>query len=155
MDQEPFQLVPVDKWSELQSVMLSNWPRGLPGYNALETQYRWQEKGLDYRFKVYSLFGDPNNGFVAVNDKVYSTNIINVKVCTYVWIGCLLMNLTKQTKRIWLKLCMQIAYSLDLQTSYFLQRQNNIRFLLKRMKPLGAASVNKCIFFCIVRINET
>lgn len=70
IDQDPLQPLPADRWSELMSVFLSDWPRSLPGYNTLETQLRYKEENCEYWIQVYSLFGDLSNGFIATNTKV-------------------------------------------------------------------------------------
>ncbi|XP_030030585.2 uncharacterized protein LOC115447581 [Manduca sexta] len=67
--QDPLQLLPVEKWSELQRVFKSDWPRGMPAYYTLETQKRWLEQGFYYGFKVYCPYGDLWNGMVGINEK--------------------------------------------------------------------------------------
>ncbi|XP_037295083.1 uncharacterized protein LOC115447582 [Manduca sexta] len=76
--QDPLQLLPVEKWSDLQRVFKSDWPRGMPAYYTLETQRRWLEQGFYYGFKVYCPYGDLWNGMVGVNEKegVYEIMIL-------------------------------------------------------------------------------
>ncbi|CAB3257063.1 unnamed protein product [Arctia plantaginis] len=69
MSQEPLELLPFEKWSELQTMFKADWPRGISGYTVLETQRVLIEKGGNYGFKVYCPFGDLRSGMVAVNVK--------------------------------------------------------------------------------------
>ncbi|XP_075981130.1 uncharacterized protein LOC142979827 [Anticarsia gemmatalis] len=68
-DQDPLHYLPRERWSELQSAFKSDWPRGVAGFTALDTQSRWVEPRIDYDFKVYCPFGDVTNGMVALNVK--------------------------------------------------------------------------------------
>lgn len=70
MSQEPLKLLPLEKWSDLEREFKADWPRGISGYTALETQRVLIENGYDYGFKVYCPFGDVRNGMVALNIKV-------------------------------------------------------------------------------------
>lgn len=70
MDQEPFVLLPIEKWIDLQAAFKNDWPRGISCYSILDTQKRWKEKGLDYDFQVYCPHGDVWNGMVAIIEKV-------------------------------------------------------------------------------------
>ncbi|KAJ8717134.1 hypothetical protein PYW08_005533 [Mythimna loreyi] len=76
MSQEPLQLLPPEKWGELQSAFKKDWPRGASGYAVLAMQKQWLDRGIDYEFKVYCPFGDVQNGMVAVNEKTGFYEII-------------------------------------------------------------------------------
>ncbi|XP_072942578.1 glycine N-acyltransferase-like protein 3 [Epargyreus clarus] len=69
MVEEPLQLLPVEKWSELEDVFKADWPRSISGFTVLEREKYMLQCGLDYGFKVYCPFGDVNNGMVAMNIK--------------------------------------------------------------------------------------
>ncbi|KAJ8717136.1 hypothetical protein PYW08_005535 [Mythimna loreyi] len=69
MSQEPLQIIPPEKWGELQSAFKKDWPRGAPAHSVLAMQKLWVNRGIDYEFKVYCPFGDVQNGMVAVNEK--------------------------------------------------------------------------------------
>ncbi|XP_034835430.1 uncharacterized protein [Maniola hyperantus] len=66
---EPLVFIPVDRWSELKSVLKSDWPRSILGLLTLEKQEFLLKSGIEYGFKVYCPFGDINNGMVALNIK--------------------------------------------------------------------------------------
>ncbi|XP_072942577.1 uncharacterized protein [Epargyreus clarus] len=69
MIEEPLQLLPVEKWSELEDVFKADWPRSISGFMVLDRQKYLLQRGFDYGFKVYCPFGDVNNGMVALNIK--------------------------------------------------------------------------------------
>ncbi|XP_046970299.1 uncharacterized protein LOC124537480 [Vanessa cardui] len=66
---EPLHLMPIKKWRDLKSAALSDWPRSISMYTLLETEEHILELGIDYGLKVYSPYGDVNNGIVAINVK--------------------------------------------------------------------------------------
>ncbi|XP_047536425.1 uncharacterized protein LOC125070558 [Vanessa atalanta] len=66
---EPLHLMPQKKWRDLKSAALSDWPRSISMHTLLETEEHILELGIDYGFKVYSPYGDVNNGIVALNLK--------------------------------------------------------------------------------------
>ncbi|KAJ8717135.1 hypothetical protein PYW08_005534 [Mythimna loreyi] len=69
MSQEPLQIIPPEKWGELQSAFKKDWPRGAPAHSVLVMQKQWLDRGVDYEFKVYCPFGDVQNGMVALSEK--------------------------------------------------------------------------------------
>lgn len=69
-EQDPLELAPVHKWTDLQEAFKCDWPRSILGHSILETQREWIEAGFDYGFKVFCIFGDARNGMVAINEKV-------------------------------------------------------------------------------------
>ncbi|XP_045777333.1 uncharacterized protein LOC123875511 [Maniola jurtina] len=69
MSVEPLVFIPVDKWSELKTVLKSDWPRSILGLLVLENQEILLKSGINYGFKVYCPFGDINYGMVALNIK--------------------------------------------------------------------------------------
>ncbi|KAM3960298.1 uncharacterized protein ACR2FA_005596 [Aphomia sociella] len=76
MNQDSLVYMPLNNWRELQTVFKSNWPRGISGYYALETQMKWTERGLLHDFNVYCPFGDATNGIVVFNKKSIFNEII-------------------------------------------------------------------------------
>lgn len=71
MEQDPLKLMKLEKWNELQIEFEKDYPRGVTGYNVLQTQKKWSEQGIDFGFKVYCPFGEAINGMIAVlNEKV-------------------------------------------------------------------------------------
>lgn len=68
--EEPLHPLPIEKWSDVQRAFKSEWPYGISGYKALETQREWLKKGYQNAWKVYCPYGDIWNGFVAINIKV-------------------------------------------------------------------------------------
>ncbi|XP_072942579.1 uncharacterized protein [Epargyreus clarus] len=76
MVEEPLQLLPVEKWSELEDVFKADWPRSISGFMVLEREKFLMQRGFDYGFKVYCPFGNVNNGMVALNVKYKCYEII-------------------------------------------------------------------------------
>ncbi|KAL4705559.1 hypothetical protein ACJJTC_006887 [Scirpophaga incertulas] len=73
---DSLQLLPVERWIELEKLFEADWPRGIAGAIGLKTHKELNDLGLDYGFKVYCPYGDPSNGMVALNPKSKLNEII-------------------------------------------------------------------------------
>lgn len=78
MEQDPLQLIKPDKWNELQNEFEKDYPRGVTGYNVLQTQKIWMELGIDYGFKVFCPFGEGKNGIIAVLNEQVSVSSMEI-----------------------------------------------------------------------------
>lgn len=67
---DPLQEVPINQWSVLQNKLKVLWPLNAAGFYALYLNIKYPNVREAFQFKVYSPFGDIENGFVAITVKV-------------------------------------------------------------------------------------
>ncbi|KAL0820334.1 hypothetical protein ABMA28_006234 [Loxostege sticticalis] len=73
---DPLVEVPYEQWPVLQKELRNLWPLNVAGYYALYTNINYSSIKEAFQFKVFSVFGDIKNGFVATSTKGASSEYI-------------------------------------------------------------------------------
>lgn len=82
---DPLVEVPYEQWPVLQKELRNLWPLNVAGYYALYTNINYSSIKEAFQFKVFSVFGDIKNGFVATSTKVQQLkHDIKIKLLTLI-----------------------------------------------------------------------
>lgn len=67
---EPLVEIPRSNWTNLIDAYETRWPEGVSTICLLDIQLSYPNFAESFDFKVYSPFGNLNNGIVVISDKV-------------------------------------------------------------------------------------